>query len=464
MVTLRSEVTQKVLIRVFCGILAILAMLLLELIQRTIFQKASIESIKNLQENDSKSTIGFFRFIHYLGDARCYYVLVMLFFNLYSRQTSFYFAFVISFCVYVECFLKLVLRAGRPFMKSLKIFPFVCELSFGNPSGEAMMSIAFLITLALYISSRLKEQTEEMTRNQQISIGVASLFSIMMIILFCLQGSYNGNNTIDEIIFGMELGVLIGCFSHVYIRQMLDKHLKDLMDGMFNQRHRLVVMGASLIMLVLFTVITICYLAAASDFVPETLWLQYISMKCPVSKQLTELAFHDASYVEFGLFFYLYGAYLGIVIDSKEYKGSHKFQNQTELKKTLLRLFLSILIIVPLYVLPLFLIKSSKYVLLILVIKYAVPSFLMGFTLYGYSKLLYKRFNLIQDESLNDTSTSFIHESQQQNDYESDEDKNEDSDKEDSSDSNRRSNRLTLRQDKTMRDYDKAMKSNINTF
>ena len=146
-------------------------------------------------------------------------------------------------------------------------------------------------------------------------------------------------------------------------------------------------------------------------------------MKCPVSKQLTELVFHDAVYVEIGLMFYIYGAYLGIVIDSKDYKGCHRLMNQTSIKHILIRLTLSLFIILPLYVLPLFLIKSSRFVILILVIKYGVPSFLLGFVLYGYSKLVYKRFGLLSEESLTDTSVSFISESRNDED---DDDNNDD--------------------------------------
>lgn len=59
--------------------------------------------------------------------------------------------------------MKLVLRAGRPYMKTTKIFPFVCELSFGNPSGEAMMGIAFILSIGLYIFVKIREQTEDLT-------------------------------------------------------------------------------------------------------------------------------------------------------------------------------------------------------------------------------------------------------------------------------------------------------------
>lgn len=100
-----------------------------------------------------------------------------------------------------------------------------------------------------------------------------------------------------------------------------------MMDGMFIAQSRLLVLGSLFFSLFLFSIITICYLAAAGSFVPDSYWLYQISMKCPVAKQFTDLAFHDASYVELGLFFYLLGCYIGIVIDSKDYKGTHRLSN-----------------------------------------------------------------------------------------------------------------------------------------
>lgn len=106
-----------------------------------------------------------------------------------------------------------------------------------------------------------------------MSLSAATILSAILIILFCMQGSYNGNNTIDEIFFGLELGLAIALFSHFYIRKRLDKHLTELMDGLFINRHRLVILGSALGMLISFTVITICYLAAVREFVPDSTWL-----------------------------------------------------------------------------------------------------------------------------------------------------------------------------------------------
>ena len=59
---------------------------------------------------------------------------------------------------------------------------------------------------------------------------------------------------------------------------------------------------------------------------------------------------------------------------------------------------MSILLIVPLYVCPVYLIQSSKYVVLVLFAKYGLPSFMTGIVLFGFSKLIYTKFALLQPE------------------------------------------------------------------
>ncbi len=126
-----------------------------------------------------------------------------------------------------------------------------------------------------------------------------------------------------------------------------------------------------------------------------------------MSSQLTELIFSDAVYVEVGLLFYVYGAYLGIVLDSKMYKGCHRNYNATNPTKKVLRILISILLIVPLYVCPLYLISSSRYVVLILLVKFGIPSFISGYCLFAYSKLIYNKFGLIHEEELRHGDMSY---------------------------------------------------------
>jgi len=56
--------------------------------------------------------------------------------------------------------------------------------------------------------------------------------------LFSLQGVYNGANSIDSILFGMELGIFVACLCHFYFRTILDRHVTNLMEGMYLNRYR----------------------------------------------------------------------------------------------------------------------------------------------------------------------------------------------------------------------------------
>jgi hypothetical protein len=59
--------------------------MLIEKGQRELFFKSSILQIISIQENDSSSTINFFKFIYNIGDPRMFFFLIMFLFNFVSR-------------------------------------------------------------------------------------------------------------------------------------------------------------------------------------------------------------------------------------------------------------------------------------------------------------------------------------------------------------------------------------------
>ena len=123
-------------------------------------------------------------------------------------------------------------------MFTSKIFPFICELEFGNPCDEAMNCVAFTFTIGFYVYEKLKEQDEELSDKQKLGIAMSILFSLTAIILFCLQGIYNGTNTIDQVLFGVEIGLFIACVSHFFVRKPLDKHVTKILDGLYVNRYK----------------------------------------------------------------------------------------------------------------------------------------------------------------------------------------------------------------------------------
>lgn len=87
-----------------------------------------------------------------------------------------------------------------------------------------------------------------------------------------------------------------------------------------------------------------------------------------------------------------------MIIDAKNYKGTVRTVNQTNFVKKIIRVALSAIPVVVIFVCPLYFIQSRAYVIPILAFKYAIPSFVIGFLLYGYSKSMYAKFGLVNEE------------------------------------------------------------------
>ena len=82
-------------------------------------------------------------------------------------------------------------------MLTRSIYPFVCELEFGTPCDESMYSVTLIFAFGFYYYEKLKEQDEETSDRQKIGIAAGIILSFLAIILFSLQGIYNGSNSID---------------------------------------------------------------------------------------------------------------------------------------------------------------------------------------------------------------------------------------------------------------------------
>lgn len=129
------------------------------------------------------------------------------------------------------------------------------------------------------------------------------------------------------------------------------------MDGLYVNRYKQAAMTFSVLFLVLFSVVTFQYIHAYIYFTPSNAWIYQISVKCPVSDQLSELIFEDAVFAEYGLIFFLMGAYFGLLKDARDYRGTPVCINKTPFTQTIARIVLSAIVIIPFFIVPTYLVS-----------------------------------------------------------------------------------------------------------
>jgi len=147
-----------------------------------------------------------------------------------------------------------------------------------------------------------------------VSLGV--FFGVIIIIIFSLQGIYNGTNSIDGVLFGVELGLFNAIYSHFFLRKRIEKQVTKLMEGLVSTSYKQTKLAFTFGFSLLFLVVTFQYVMCMINFESHPAWIHQISVKCPVSQQLYELIFADAVYAEYGLIFYVAGCYAGLIYDS----------------------------------------------------------------------------------------------------------------------------------------------------
>jgi len=89
-----------------------------------------------------------------------------------------------------------------------------------------------------------------------------------------------------------------------------------------------------------------------------------------------------------------------MIYDAQHRKGTIRRVNKTSFKATVMRVAISAVVIVPCFVLPLYLIKDNFGVFLVLIIKYMGPAFVTGYILYGHIKVVYDKLGLLNNEDI----------------------------------------------------------------
>ena len=92
------------------------------------------------------------------------------------------------------------------------------------------------------------------------------------------------------------------------------------------------------------------------------------------------------------------GAYLGILIDAKFFKGSHRTLNETSICKSIFRFSFSAALTFPFVLLAFGQNKFDDRLITRVMIFYVLPTFFITFLYFAFSRLLFKKLKLVTSD------------------------------------------------------------------
>ena len=166
-----------------------------------------------------------------IGSGPLYYVIFICIFNYGSRSQAFYY---ILFIGIVQTFMnigKMVYHEPRPYMTSLPITPLGCSPEYGNPSGHQLYSSAFFTFMFLDIFHG-EYRYGQVSKTAYYLSYAGTLFVIFMMGFSRL---YTGLHTLNQIIYGIQVGMWLAYYFNFCFRQDLMNHI-DFIAVLGNER------------------------------------------------------------------------------------------------------------------------------------------------------------------------------------------------------------------------------------
>ena len=118
---------------------------------------------------------------------------------------------------------KMAYHSPRPYMVSDDVQVFGCSTEYGHPSGHSLNSMAFCIGLLLDRIASHKEDSICLRVLQYIaSIGFPLLVGFSRL--------YNGDHSMDQILYGWLLGLWLAFVTHYLLRDIILEHIGNMLN------------------------------------------------------------------------------------------------------------------------------------------------------------------------------------------------------------------------------------------
>lgn len=155
-----------------------------------------------------------------IGDGDFFFYVASIFY-IFGKTTDFMYLVTSYLMTLMICIiLKSFYHASRPQYDDISLADInvgSCAGEFGNPSGHSLLSSQFIFTFILFC----KEQYPNFFQTQKCLAFILQALGVMSLFVITFGRFYLGRHSVDQILFGIALGLLWCHFSHFFVKRRL---------------------------------------------------------------------------------------------------------------------------------------------------------------------------------------------------------------------------------------------------
>ena len=333
-----------------------------------------------------KATVNTSKFFSYLGTMFFYIIFFNLFYIITPLNISGSVLVSIFSSTALTNFLKLVYQNSRPFwIKSYSIESLSCNTGYGNPSGHALSSTCFFLTIMHLTIKNFKVEKCRL---------LMFIFTLVIIFLICISRIYLDVHSINQIIFGSMIG--FGLFILLFFNLKIDEISEDDINRNFSSISNL--SKSFIVCNIIFFLATIIIYSLnnntkAKEIIGSNLTVEYNSFEhvkklCPVPDY--KITYNDSLYQSLSASGVL-GIYLGAYLFNKNSEKKYFSILKIESYKQFFIISLLIVASIVISFIPFFILKvaDSSSVFLNVIFSNCFPFFVISIAYYCYIPLLF---------------------------------------------------------------------------
>ena len=167
---------------------------------------------KKWQKKASEATIITFKLFTKIGGEYFMAIPVLIVFCFFTLIKSYIFITFFIFCLQFHSLMKVWYGNKRPFWERTSLYKGICDGGFGNPSGHSITTTFLYLSLFIYF-----KETKRLYKKYFILIIILIIF-LAWIIIIILSRIILGLHSINQVIYGATLGVIISLFVFIVFK------------------------------------------------------------------------------------------------------------------------------------------------------------------------------------------------------------------------------------------------------